>query len=620
MTIKSIKINVDGMVCTSCENRIVKSIKGLDGIIDVNASYKKSYATVTFDNSKCTYSKICAAIESVGYQILTDTNYKKGGSSNFSSDIVSIVGILIIAVVIMRLGINSGSFDMSSKLGTNATYVMLFVIGIFTSLHCVGMCGGIMMSQSISINTSNKWNNVKPAVLYNSGRIISYSILGGIVGAVGSVFKISLNAQAAIAIVAGIFMIIMGFNLAGFKAFRSFNIKLPLSKCLGSSKSTKPFIVGLLNGFMPCGPLQTMQLYALATGSAYKGALSMFLFALGTVPLMLLFGLATNLLSQGSTRKLVRLSGFLVIFLGLMMTNRGLTLKGINFSPMSLISGNKVSANAQITNDNKAKIVDGKQIVRITADANGYNPNVVFIQKGMPTQVIFDGKVITSCNSEVIFPTLNITKKLKSGENAIEFTPNNSKDINYSCWMGMLSGVIKVVDNLDSVKDSDISAAQNSVPPSGGGGCCGTGGATNGSQDPASQEPQLYGIPLSQVPTDRLVKIASKSSIGQTLTVKVTNDDFEPLAIVLNKGLQTKIIFNLNSANNPDGEYGIYDSSTNKKVTSFKVTENTGTLNFKFYSTGLYLIEKDSQIRGLIKVVDDTKSVNTQTIREELVQ
>ncbi|GIM28049.1 heavy metal-associated domain-containing protein [Clostridium polyendosporum] len=616
MTIKTSKINVDGMVCTSCENRIVNSIKKLDGVIDVKANYKKSYVTVTFDNSKCTYSKVCAAIEDVGYRIMTDIDYKKGSSSSSSSDIISIIGILIIAIVIMRLGANSGSFDMSSKLGTNTSYIMLFVIGIFTSLHCVGMCGGIMMSQSISIDTGNKWSNLKPAVLYNSGRVISYSILGGIVGAVGSVFNISLNAQATIAIVAGIFMIIMGFNLAGFKAFRGFSIKLPWSNCSSNNKSTKPFIVGLLNGFMPCGPLQTMQLYALATGSAYKGALSMLLFALGTVPLMLLFGLATNLLSQNSTKKLVRLSGFLVIFLGLMMANRGLTLRGVNFSPMSLISGNKASANVQITDENKAKIIDGKQIVRITADANGYTPNVVFIQKGTPTQVIFDGKVITSCNNEVIFPSLNKRKKLQKGENIIEFTPNDSKDINYSCWMGMLSGVIKVVDNLDNVKDSDISSAQNSLPPSSGAGCCGVGG----DQGTMSQEPQVYGIPLSQVPTDRLIKIADKSSTGQTLTVKDTNSNFDPLVIVLNKGLQSKITFNLNNENSTDAEYNIYDSTTNNKITSFKVNKTIGTLNFKFYNTGLYLIEKDSQIQALIKVVDDIENVNTETIREELLQ
>ena len=92
-------------------------------------------------------------------------------------------------------------------------------------------------------------------------------------------------------------MVIMGLNLSGFKFFRKFSLRMPsfLSKYKGNF--TSPFIVGLLNGFMPCGPLQTMQLFALGTGSAFKGALSMLIFSLGTVPLMLTFGAISGFLS-----------------------------------------------------------------------------------------------------------------------------------------------------------------------------------------------------------------------------------------------------------------------------------------------------------------------------------
>ena len=112
-------------------------------------------------------------------------------------------------------------------------------------------------------------------------------------------------------------MIMMGFNMAGFSAFRKFQIRLPKAACKVQSKPRTPFLVGFLNGLMPCGPLQTMQIFALGTGSATSGALSMFMFALGTVPLMLTFGAVSGLLSKGYTKKILKFSGVLIIVLGI---------------------------------------------------------------------------------------------------------------------------------------------------------------------------------------------------------------------------------------------------------------------------------------------------------------
>ena len=225
----------------------------------------------------------------------------------------------------------------NSKL-ENASYLVLFIVGVFTSLHCVGMCGGIMLSQSIAAENKSKFESLKPAIFYNLGRVISYTILGGIVGALGSVFSLTLPFKAGLQVLAGVFMIIMGLNMSGYSLFRKFNIKLPWSSCNIKKSGKTPFIVGILNGFMPCGPLQTMQLYALGTGSAIIGATSMFIFALGTVPLMLGFGAISGLLSKDNTKQLVKFGGILIVVLGLIMGNRGLALAGINISPMAFMN------------------------------------------------------------------------------------------------------------------------------------------------------------------------------------------------------------------------------------------------------------------------------------------
>ncbi|MEG1254345.1 sulfite exporter TauE/SafE family protein [Clostridium sp.] len=461
MSIKSITLSVDNMVCSSCENTIEKKLEKIKGISMVKASYIKGTVYVKYDSSSCTYSTIVSTIEQSGYTAAETTN-----SNTNNSELLSIIGIVVIAFVIIRLGQSSGGFDMSSILSSRVSYIALFVIGVLTSIHCVGMCGGIMMSQSITSDLVPAKNKFIPSFLYNLGRLISYTVLGGIIGGIGKVFSISLGAQALIAIIAGSFMVIMGLNMFGFKIIRKLAIKLPWSSCNSNNSNKSPLIIGLLNGLMPCGPLQTMQLYALASGSIISGATSMFFFALGTIPLMLGFGMLTNLMSKKNSKKLIKLSGIIVIILGIIMANRGLSLMGFNLMPnSSFIGSNSNSTITQNSSSNKAVISDGKQIVRISATQSGYSPNVVYIQKDIPTEFIVDGESITFCNNQLVIPSMNIKQNLSSGENVIEFTPGD-KDINYSCWMGMLTGTIRVVADLDDVDDNNINS-ENYYPSEG---------------------------------------------------------------------------------------------------------------------------------------------------------
>jgi sulfite exporter TauE/SafE/copper chaperone CopZ len=435
-------IKVYEMTCTSCENRIERAIKNLDGVISAKANYSGQFAVVEYDEKLCNLEKIKEAVKKAGYTTQSSNDYK-------------FMGILIAAAAVVLLGLKTSGFDMEEKL-SNASYAILFVVGVLSSIHCVGMCGGIMLSQSLSKESTSRLEAIMPAFLYNLGRIVSYTILGGIIGVLGSVFALSITAKAALQIFAGAFMLIMGFNMAGFKAFRKFTIKLPHSVCKVKNKTGSPFVVGLLNGLMPCGPLQTMQLFALGTGSALKGALSMFMFSVGTVPLMLTFGALSGLLSKGYTKKILKFSGVLIIVLGLIMGNRGFTLIGINLNPLKSIANSyrnfstRNSSNSLKANIAKATLKDGVQEIIMTAGNGDYAPNVFYVQKGIPVRWIINGEKLNSCNNAIIVPSLDIEMRLKKGENIVpKFTPGD-KDINFSCWMGMISGEIKVVDNLDS--------------------------------------------------------------------------------------------------------------------------------------------------------------------------
>ncbi|MBW9145931.1 sulfite exporter TauE/SafE family protein [Clostridium sp. CM028] len=590
MSIKKEKIKVFDMTCTSCESKVERAVTKLYGVKKALASFSSQSVTIEYDTDLCNSEEIRTAIKAAGYSIEGSNNHK-------------IVGIFIIVATIILIGNSSGGIDMTSRLN-GATYFVLFIVGVLTSIHCVGMCGGIMLSQSINKDSKSKFDSIKPALLYNAGRVIAYTVIGGIVGALGSVLSLSLSAKAGLQIFAGVFMIIMGLNMSGYSLFRRFNIKLPRPACSVKKKPKTPFLVGVLNGLMPCGPLQTMQLYALGTGSAFNGALSMLIFSLGTVPLMLTFGALSGLLTKGYTKTLLKFSGILVVVLGIVMGSRGLALAGVNVpstsSLASSLSGNNPLESA--TPAAKATIENGVQVVKMTADGAGYTPNGLYIQKNMPVKWIIDGKSLNSCNRQIIIPSLNIQKNLKPGENVIEFTPKD-KDINFSCGMGMIRGVFKVVDNVETV---DTSKPDPSVPaPSSG-----MPGCNMGSAPATPEKPSVYGTDLSKVETSRLIQKAVISGSNQALSIKGTGYEFEPLIVVAAKNVNTILSFDLFGFDNPDGTFEIAATDTGNNITTFKGKKGTVKVDTTFSRSGIYSIIKDGSIVGGVVIVDDLKNTD----------
>ena len=136
MSIKKEKIKVFDMTCNSCESRVERAVKKLDGVNNAIASFSNQTLTIEYDTELCNTDKIKTAVKVAGYSTESSNNYK-------------IVGIFIIVAAIILIGNSSSGIDMTSKLN-GATYFVLFIVGALTSIHCVGMCGGIMLSQSIT--------------------------------------------------------------------------------------------------------------------------------------------------------------------------------------------------------------------------------------------------------------------------------------------------------------------------------------------------------------------------------------------------------------------------------------------------------------------------------------
>ena len=454
---QSIKLKIDGMTCVNCENRIERKLQRTNGVRKAKVRYASGTAEITYDENITSIEKIIAVIERLGYKAAEETEKTK------RVDASKALGVFVVLFALYMILRRFGALDIfnafpEAKEGMG--YGMLFLIGLLTSLHCVAMCGGINLSQTVSRNAQMSKSGTAvllPSVLYNSGRVISYTVIGGIVGAVGSVVSFSGTMKGVVQLAAGVFMIIVGLNMLNlFPGLRRLTPRMPkvFAKKINQQKSGKSsFIVGLLNGLMPCGPLQAMQLYALSTGSPVKGALSMLLFSLGTVPLMFGLGALSTFLSRKFTAKMMTVSAVLVVVLGISMFSSGMSLSGISLS--NIIGG----AGSGARNENIAKVTDNVQVVTTKLSSGSYEP--ITVQKGIPVRWIIkaEKKDINGCNNEIIIPEFNIDKKLMAGDNIIEFTPTESGTFPYSCWMGMIRSRITVVDDIENVGNAEAGAA-----------------------------------------------------------------------------------------------------------------------------------------------------------------
>lgn len=464
-----IKLRIEAMSCASCELRISNALKKLDGVKGAKASFADSNVIIEYDENVVDVKTIVNTISKTGYKVVSNKMPQ-------AKDTLSINGLIGIGIIIFAIYIiidNTIGFNFIPSVDQSMGYGLLFVVGLLTSLHCVAMCGGINLSQCISHNdncmNNSKTSKLEPGILYNLGRVISYTIIGGIVGAIGSVVSFSGTAKGVVATLSGLFMIIMGLNMLSTIPFlKKLSIKMPKffgNKIYNNNGKRGPLYIGLLNGLMPCGPLQTMQLYALGTGSFFAGATSMFFFSIGTVPVMFGLGAVSSFLSAKFTKTMLKVSAILVITLGVLMIGRGFNLSGIS---------NTASATTTTINTSSiAKIEGGVQVVSTSLESGKYLP--IAVQKGIPVKwtIKANASDLTGCNSTVTIPKYNITKKLVAGDNIIEFTPQEIGDITYTCWMGMISSNIKVVGDISTATTKDTQQSNKvQTPIRNQNGCC----------------------------------------------------------------------------------------------------------------------------------------------------
>ncbi|MGE5381420.1 MAG: sulfite exporter TauE/SafE family protein [Methylocystaceae bacterium] len=455
-----ITLDINGMTCHNCEKRIAGSLQKTPGVMGAQASYSRSQAVVEYNSEVVTENDIRKVIEAAGYQVAS----KKGSGLS---------GIIIAVIALYLLFSKTNVYNFLPQVDQSMTLGIIFIVGLLTSIHCLAMCGGILITQTTREGCGMEQVRVKdrllPSILYNAGRIISYTVIGGLVGLLGASLSFSPTAKGMIVAISGVLMLIIGINMLGLIPWlRRLPVHLPsfceTSRLAKGRASGRPFIIGLLNGLMPCGPLQAMQLYALGTGSLIGGASAMFIFALGTVPLMFAFGALNSFLTGRFSRTMIKVSSVIVVALGLVMVTRGFAISGFSIIPAPVV--------AEASTPQVAAVENGVQIVHTIVDEKGYTTDAPVIQKGVPVKWIIEGKSLNGCNNPITLPQMGIEKPLANGENIVEFTPDKDGVLRYSCWMGMVTGSFKVVEDTAAVTDQELKDFAVTNPSQNRGSCC----------------------------------------------------------------------------------------------------------------------------------------------------
>ncbi len=222
-----------------------------------------------------------------------------------------------------------------------------FLIGFIGSFHCVGMCGAIALSLPVKSLPTHQRNI--GLVLYNLGRVITYSLIGVLFGLIGRTFYLG-GFQKMVSIIIGITIIIyliLTFLLKKsiqVNFINTFNYKVQtiLSKYLSKQHLKNTFVIGLLNGLLPCGMVYFALAGALASGSIIKGIVFMVMFGSGTIPLMILvsfLGVFINVAVRNTIKKTVP---YFMLIMGVLFILRGLNLNIPYVSPVIENSINKV--------------------------------------------------------------------------------------------------------------------------------------------------------------------------------------------------------------------------------------------------------------------------------------
>ncbi len=346
----------------------------------------------------------------------------------------------------------------------------IFLIGLTTGgLSCLAVQGGFLASiianqkdkelKDTSDESRGRLFGTKewlPLVSFLTAKLLSHTILGFLLGVVGSTLTLSDGARLTFQALAALFMFATAMNLLNVHPIFRYIVFVPPKfitrrvRALRTNSSLfAPFLLGLFTVFIPCGVTQAMEVQAIALGNPIGSAALMFAFVLGTFPLFSILGLAMAKFSEALTQKFLRFAAFALIAMSLYSINGVLEVLNAPVTARTIQSG-WISFWTPDTQKKKNQpaipVRNGVQEVVIDIQNNGYSPSFIQVQKNVPVKLTLQAGKVYSCAVDFRLQAFGIKQFMEPNTTkTYEFTPTQTGRFSYTCGMGMYTGVLEVL-------------------------------------------------------------------------------------------------------------------------------------------------------------------------------
>lgn len=340
----------------------------------------------------------------------------------------------------------------------NTTLLGVFLTGLLTGgLTCMAVQGGLLASTIAQREQDKLKNQVKtgghalPIISFLTTKLIAYTILGFLLGSLGSVFQLSLVTKTILQVGVALFMLATALNmLEVHPIFRYFVIQPPkfltrlVRKESKSNDMFAPAILGAFTVFIPCGTTQAMMALAIASSSPILGATILFFFVLGTSPVFFLLGYMASRITGVANRMIMKIAAFVLILLSIYNLNGAVALTGSDYTIESLAK-NVFCTFAVCDKPLIPQAVASETTIQI--ENIGYSPNNFSVKAGSDVTIHIVNNGTDGCAQAFTIPTLGIQKVIPKGSSSdITFkAPKNPTTLSFMCSMGMYKGTINVI-------------------------------------------------------------------------------------------------------------------------------------------------------------------------------
>ena len=331
---KTYTFHVNGMHCSACVILTESELADVPEVSHVKASLKNLNIKVTGDFGGKEPERIALDLNEVlkphGYILSLEKQQAPIKWSDFKIAL-PVAGVFIaLFVFLQKIGL------VNLITASDVSYGTAFIIGLIASVStCMAVVGGLVLS--MSANFAKEGDKVRPQVLFHVGRLVSFFILGGAIGALGSAFQLGVTGAFILSFIVAIVLLILGINLLDvFPWAKKLQPTIPsfIGKHIHGLKNVNhtltPLLVGVATFFLPCGFTQSMQIYTLTTGSFMTGSLIMLTFALGTLPVLSLLSFSSlGIHKRAQSGVFFKTAGLVVIFFGMFNLINALVAAGI---------------------------------------------------------------------------------------------------------------------------------------------------------------------------------------------------------------------------------------------------------------------------------------------------